>query len=174
MRGTAARMLDSKDPYSSKAAAAMSAILILLLRLLPTLPPPAAAAAAAGVFLGLDSKPVAVPPTLPNAHMRLFGGAQFHRAMMEFRLAVGAIQAGPWGPRTVLTPLHASHRHSHTTRIPGAVECRGWACGWPRTALHASHRHSHTPSSPATLSPASHHGHTALRPTPHGHFSPAP
>lgn len=29
---------------------------------------------------------------LPNAHMRLFGGAQYHRTMAEFRLAVGQVQ----------------------------------------------------------------------------------
>ena len=42
--------------------------------------------------MGLNSRAVETPPTLANAHMRLFGGAQFHRAMEEFRLAVGEIQ----------------------------------------------------------------------------------
>ena len=44
-----------------------------------------------GAFVGLDGKPVAVPEDLPNANMRLFGGAQYHRAMAEFRSAVGVL-----------------------------------------------------------------------------------
>lgn len=35
--------------------------------------------------MGPDNKPVIVSEHLPNAHMRLFGGAQYHRAMAEFR-----------------------------------------------------------------------------------------
>ena len=38
-----------------------------------------------------DGKPIAVPEDLPNAGMRLFGGAQYHRAMTEFRSAVGVL-----------------------------------------------------------------------------------
>lgn len=38
-----------------------------------------------GAFVGPDNKPVMVNEQLPNAHMRLFGGAQYHRAMAEFR-----------------------------------------------------------------------------------------
>lgn len=38
-----------------------------------------------GAFVGPDNKPVVVHEHLPNAHMRLFGGAQYHRAMAEFR-----------------------------------------------------------------------------------------
>ena len=41
--------------------------------------------------MGLDGKPVLVPEDLPNANMRLFGGAQYHRAMAEFRSAVGVL-----------------------------------------------------------------------------------
>ena len=39
----------------------------------------------------LDGK--ALPPGegLPNVHMRLFGGAQYHRAMAEFRASVGQL-----------------------------------------------------------------------------------
>jgi len=32
-----------------------------------------------------------VAESLPNAHMRLFGGAQYHRAMAEFRTCVGEL-----------------------------------------------------------------------------------
>ena len=44
-----------------------------------------------GAFVGPDSRPLAVSENLPNCHMRLFGGAQYHRAMAEFRAAVGTI-----------------------------------------------------------------------------------
>lgn len=43
----------------------------------------------AGAFVGPDGKSLPVPEGLPNAHMRLFGGAQYHRAMAEFRASVG-------------------------------------------------------------------------------------
>lgn len=42
-----------------------------------------------GAFLGPDNRPLGVDGQLPNAHMRLFGGAQYHRAMAEFRTAIG-------------------------------------------------------------------------------------
>lgn len=42
-----------------------------------------------GAFVGPDNKPVMVNEQLPNAHMRLFGGAQYHRAMAEFRAGAG-------------------------------------------------------------------------------------
>ena len=45
----------------------------------------------AGAFVAPDGKPVPVPGDLPNAAMRLFGGAQYHRAMSEFRSAVGVL-----------------------------------------------------------------------------------
>ncbi|PRW32964.1 Dynamin ARC5 [Chlorella sorokiniana] len=44
-----------------------------------------------GAFVGPDNKPVIVSEHLPNAHMRLFGGAQYHRAMAEFRAGIGTI-----------------------------------------------------------------------------------
>ena len=42
-----------------------------------------------GAFIGSDNKPLGTDAQLPNAHMRLFGGAQYHRAMAEFRSAIG-------------------------------------------------------------------------------------
>lgn len=45
----------------------------------------------AGAFVGPDGKPLPVPENLPNAHMRLFGGAQYHRAMAEFRAGIGQL-----------------------------------------------------------------------------------
>ena len=47
-----------------------------------------------GAFVGVAGKILLSNPdaSIPNAMMRLFGGAQFHRAMSEFRLSVGQIQ----------------------------------------------------------------------------------
>ena len=43
-----------------------------------------------GAFVGPDNRPLGGDGgQLPNAHMRLFGGAQYHRAMAEFRSAIG-------------------------------------------------------------------------------------
>ncbi|KAI8476585.1 MAG: P-loop containing nucleoside triphosphate hydrolase protein [Monoraphidium minutum] len=42
-----------------------------------------------GAFVGASGEPLPLPAGLPNANMRLYGGAQFHRAMAEFRLAIG-------------------------------------------------------------------------------------
>jgi len=44
-----------------------------------------------GAFVGPDNRPVTVDNQLPNSHMRLFGGAQYHRAMAEFRAGIGQI-----------------------------------------------------------------------------------
>ena len=41
--------------------------------------------------MGPDGKGLPVPNDLPNAHMRLFGGAQYHRAMAEFRLGMAEL-----------------------------------------------------------------------------------
>lgn len=44
-----------------------------------------------GAFVGPDGRPVVTDLELPNAHMRLFGGAQYHRAVAEFRAGIGSI-----------------------------------------------------------------------------------
>ena len=44
-----------------------------------------------GAFITPDGAALAIPSDLPNAHMRLYGGAQYHRAMAEFRRAVGGL-----------------------------------------------------------------------------------
>jgi hypothetical protein len=46
---------------------------------------------AAGAFTAGEGKPLVSPHELPNCNMRLYGGAQFHRAMAEFRVGVGAM-----------------------------------------------------------------------------------
>lgn len=42
-----------------------------------------------GAFVGVDGQPLPHYATLSNSNMRLFGGAQYHRAMSEFRHVVG-------------------------------------------------------------------------------------
>ena len=45
-----------------------------------------------GAFIGPDGGPITVDvAALPNAQMRLFGGAQYHRAMAEFHAGIGNI-----------------------------------------------------------------------------------
>ena len=44
-----------------------------------------------GAFVTPNGASLAVPAGLPNACMRLYGGAQYHRAMAEFRAAVGGV-----------------------------------------------------------------------------------
>ena len=73
---------------------------------------------AAGAFVGPDGKGLPVPEGLPNAHMRLFGGAQYHRC------------AHSVSPSDMLTStpgtLHACHgagkqRPVRKTRFMGAT-----------------------------------------------------
>ena len=46
-----------------------------------------------GAFVGQDGRPVEIAYLeVPNGEMRLFGGAQYHRALEEFRAIVGAVQ----------------------------------------------------------------------------------
>lgn len=45
-----------------------------------------------GAFVGPDGATLSLSGPLPNANMRLYGGAQFHRAMAEFRMAVGQVR----------------------------------------------------------------------------------
>ena len=45
-----------------------------------------------GAFLDVDGQPLPHYANLANKHMRLYGGAQYHRAMAEFRHVVGQMQ----------------------------------------------------------------------------------
>jgi hypothetical protein len=45
-----------------------------------------------GAFLDVDGQPLKHYANLANKHMRLYGGAQYHRAMAEFRHVVGQMQ----------------------------------------------------------------------------------
>ncbi|GIL71330.1 hypothetical protein Vretimale_2679 [Volvox reticuliferus] len=44
-----------------------------------------------GVFSSSHGRSLPMQESVPNSSMRLYGGAQFHRAMTEFRLVVGAL-----------------------------------------------------------------------------------
>ena len=48
-----------------------------------------------GSFVGGDGRPLQSHTTIPNSDMRLFGGAQYHRALEEYRLAVSAVRCPP-------------------------------------------------------------------------------
>ena len=45
-----------------------------------------------GTFVGADGRPLSPAGGVPNADMRLFGGAQYHRALEEFRHIVSTVQ----------------------------------------------------------------------------------
>lgn len=48
-----------------------------------------------GAYVGPDGKPLPHYAGLPNANMRLYGGAQYHRAIVEFRHVVGQMKCPP-------------------------------------------------------------------------------
>ena len=62
-----------------------------------------------GAFVAPDGKALPVAESLPNAHMRLFGGAQYHRAMAEFRTCVGELVCPDI--RCVLRSRHLERLH---------------------------------------------------------------
>lgn len=55
-----------------------------------------------GTFVGPNGKPLVVAEGLPNAHMRLFGGAQYHRAMAEVSGTGGTGSQGTLGASRVV------------------------------------------------------------------------
>eukprot|EP00899_Mesostigma_viride_P005649 jgi/Mesvir1/15085/Mv14727-RA.1 len=48
-----------------------------------------------GAFVDAQGAVLPTEGDIPNAHMRLFGGAQYHRAMAEFRAKVGGLRCPP-------------------------------------------------------------------------------
>ena len=48
-----------------------------------------------GTFVGEDGRPLPARDGVPNSDMRLFGGAQYHRALEEYRLAVSSVRCPP-------------------------------------------------------------------------------
>lgn len=61
--------------------------------------------------MGADGKPLVQPGELPNCNMRLYGGAQFHRAMAEFRVGVGQM-ACPSVTRVSSTAAVCCRKHA--------------------------------------------------------------
>jgi hypothetical protein len=69
--------------------------------------------------MGADGKPLVQPGELPNCNMRLYGGAQFHRAMAEFRVGVGQMACPSVtkvsAAAAVGRPCSVSCTHNHTS-----------------------------------------------------------
>lgn len=66
-----------------------------------------------GAFLGPDG--VQIPYKLmPNCGMRLYGGAQYHRAMAEFRFVVGSIKCPPISREEIINACGVEDIHDGT------------------------------------------------------------
>ena len=72
-----------------------------------------------GTFVGEDGRPLAVRPGsgggspggIANAEMRLFGGAQYHRALEEFRTVVGGVTCPPVGREEIVNACGIDEVH---------------------------------------------------------------
>ena len=66
-----------------------------------------------GTFVADDGRPLAIPPgSVPNGDMRLFGGAQYHRALEEFRAAAAAVACPPVRPEEIVNACGVDEAHS--------------------------------------------------------------
>jgi len=66
-----------------------------------------------GTFVTDDGRPLSIPPgVVPNAEMRLFGGAQYHRALEEFRAAAAAVACPPVRPEEIVNACGVDEAHS--------------------------------------------------------------
>ncbi|KAL3699377.1 hypothetical protein R1sor_017399 [Riccia sorocarpa] len=66
-----------------------------------------------GSFTGLDGVQIA-PKNTPNAGMRLYGGAQYHRAMAEFRVVVGGVKCPPISREEIVNACGVEDTHDGT------------------------------------------------------------
>lgn len=64
-----------------------------------------------GAFLGPSGQVLPLPSSLANADMRLYGGAQFHRALAEFRACVGALPCPAISREEVVNACGAEELH---------------------------------------------------------------
>ena len=76
-----------------------------------------------GSFVGDDGRPLPHPPPpasrggppgeggVPNSELRLFGGAQYHRALEEYRLAVQAVRCAPVLPEEIVNACGMDEVH---------------------------------------------------------------
>ncbi|XP_014516642.1 dynamin-like protein ARC5 [Vigna radiata var. radiata] len=81
-----------------------------------------------GAFIGADG--VQFPHKLiPNASMRLYGGAQYHRAMAEFRFVVGGIKCPPITREEIVNAcgvedIHDGTNYSRTACVIAVAKAR--------------------------------------------------
>ncbi|XP_015893645.3 dynamin-like protein ARC5, partial [Ziziphus jujuba] len=81
-----------------------------------------------GAFVGLDG--AQFPQKLiPNAGMRLYGGAQYHRAMAEFRFVVGGIKCPPITREEIVNAcgvedIHDGTNYSRTACVIAVARAR--------------------------------------------------
>ncbi|KAK7400283.1 hypothetical protein VNO78_11487 [Psophocarpus tetragonolobus] len=81
-----------------------------------------------GAFIGADG--VQFPHKLiPNAGMRLYGGAQYHRAMAEFRFVVGGIKCPPITREEIVNAcgvedIHDGTNYSRTACVIAVAKAR--------------------------------------------------
>ncbi|KAF3435179.1 hypothetical protein FNV43_RR22266 [Rhamnella rubrinervis] len=81
-----------------------------------------------GAFVGIDG--AQFPQKLiPNAGMRLYGGAQYHRAMAEFRFVVGGIKCPPITREEIVNAcgvedIHDGTNYSRTACVIAVAKAR--------------------------------------------------
>ncbi|WOL02352.1 hypothetical protein Cni_G11071 [Canna indica] len=81
-----------------------------------------------GTFTGTDG--LQLPhKMMPNAGMRLYGGAQYHRAMAEFRLVVGAVKCPPITREEIVNAcgvedIHDGTNYSRTACVIAVAKAR--------------------------------------------------
>ncbi|CAL9770646.1 unnamed protein product [Musa acuminata subsp. burmannicoides] len=81
-----------------------------------------------GPFTGTDS--LQLPhKMMPNAGMRLYGGAQYHRAMAEFRLVVGGVKCPPITREEIVNAcgvedIHDGTNYSRTACVIAVAKAR--------------------------------------------------
>ena len=65
-----------------------------------------------GAFVNADGRPCMPQQPVPNADMRLFGGAQYHRALEEFRLIVNAVECPPVSREDIVNSCGVDEIHN--------------------------------------------------------------
>lgn len=67
-----------------------------------------------GAFVGEDQLPLIPAEGVPNAPLRLYGGAALQRAMADFRLSAAELRCGPPAPEEVANACGADPLHDGT------------------------------------------------------------
>ncbi|XP_020253126.1 dynamin-like protein ARC5 isoform X3 [Asparagus officinalis] len=80
-----------------------------------------------GMFIGADGQ--FSQKMMPNAGMRLYGGAQYHRAMAEFRLVVGGVKCPPITREEIVNAcgvedIHDGTNYSRTACVIAVAKAR--------------------------------------------------